>query len=119
MVNNIHNTDETLSLTTNAGVLTTNKKAVRGEVWFSADAVTNIFSMAHMVDCHTVTYDAKKEDAFIVHLPHKQVCMNAIKNNPVTTKDIEIAEKIFGPDISSLKGKTTRQKPIPVIEDYI
>jgi hypothetical protein len=135
--------------------------------------------MAHMVDCHTVTYNAKKEDAFIVHLLHKQVkfccnpdglyifkppqhkrqepdnkvqaqfittvaenrgfytpCqfeqakhahelfhslghpsvsdmkaiirMNAIKNNPNTTKDIEMAEKIFGPDISSLKGKTTR-----------
>jgi hypothetical protein len=45
--------------------------------------------------------------------------MNSIKNNPVTTEDIEIAEKIFGPDIPSLKGKTTRRKPVPVIEDYI
>jgi hypothetical protein len=34
--------------------------------------------MAHMVDCPTVTYDAKKEDVCIVHLPHKQVkfCRN-------------------------------------------
>ena len=45
--------------------------------------------------------------------------MNTIKNNPVTTEDINIAEKIFGPDISSLKGKTTHRKPVPVIEDYI
>jgi hypothetical protein len=45
--------------------------------------------------------------------------MNTIKNNPVTTEDINIAEKIFGPDISSLKGKTTYCKPVPVIEDYI
>jgi hypothetical protein len=37
--------------------------------------------------------------------------MNSIKNNPVTTEDIEIAEKIFGPDIPSLKGKTTCRKP--------
>jgi predicted HAD superfamily hydrolase len=31
--------------------------------------------------------------------------MNTIKNNPVTTEDINITEKMFGPDISSLKGK--------------
>ncbi len=34
--------------------------------------------------------------------------MNTIKNNPVTTEDVDIAKKIFGPDISSLKGKTTK-----------
>jgi hypothetical protein len=37
-----------------------------GEVWYSADAVTNNFIMTHMDDCHPVTYNAKKEDAFIV-----------------------------------------------------
>jgi hypothetical protein len=45
--------------------------------------------------------------------------MNMIKNNPVTTADVELAEKIFGPDIATLKGKTTRRKPVPVVEDYI
>jgi hypothetical protein len=45
--------------------------------------------------------------------------MNTIKNNSVTTADIDIAEKFFGPDISSLKGKTTHHKPVPVIKDYI
>jgi hypothetical protein len=34
--------------------------------------MTNIFSYAQMVDRHPVTYDSTKEDAFIVHLPHKQ-----------------------------------------------
>lgn len=45
--------------------------------------------------------------------------MNAITNNPVTTKDIEIAGKIVGPDVSTLKRKTTRQKPAPVVHNYI
>ena len=45
--------------------------------------------------------------------------MNGIGNSPVTTKDIELAEKIFGPDIGSLKGKTTRRNPIHVVEDTI
>ena len=39
---------------------------------------------------------------------------NVIKNCPVTVKDIEAAEDIFGPDIYALKGRTTRQKPNPV-----
>ena len=45
--------------------------------------------------------------------------MNTIGNNPVTTKDIVLAEKIFGADVGSLKGKTTRTRPVPVVEDTI
>jgi hypothetical protein len=45
--------------------------------------------------------------------------MNVIKNCPVTVKDVNIANKIFGPDMSSLKGKSTRQKPKPVRKDFI
>ena len=45
--------------------------------------------------------------------------MNAIENNPVTTQDIDLAEKIFGPDIGALKGKSTRCSPIPVVDDEI
>jgi hypothetical protein len=45
--------------------------------------------------------------------------MNAIQNCPVTVEDINISEKIFGPDISSLKGKLVRGKPKPVRQDLI
>jgi hypothetical protein len=37
----------------------------------------------------------------------------------VSVEDINISEKIFGPDMSSLKGKSTRRKPKPVRSDLI
>jgi hypothetical protein len=45
--------------------------------------------------------------------------MNAIQNCPVTVEDVNISEKIFGPDMSSLKGKSTRRKTKPVKNDLI
>ena len=45
--------------------------------------------------------------------------MNLIFNNGVTNADITLAEKIFGNDASTIKGKFTRSKPIPVVEDLI
>ena len=44
---------------------------------------------------------------------------NAIKNCPVTIEDINICEKIFGPDIYALKGKSTYKKSKVVVPDYI
>ena len=40
---------------------------------------------------------------------------NGIANCPITPADVETAEYILGPDIGSLKGKTTRQSP-PIID---
>jgi hypothetical protein len=45
--------------------------------------------------------------------------MNVIQNCPVTVEDVNISEKIFGPDMSSLKVKSTRRKPKPVRSDLI
>ena len=44
------------------------------------------------------------------------VTKNLLPNCPVTRKDIEAAEHIFGPDIGSLKGKTTRRKTHRIVE---
>ena len=40
-------------------------------------------------------------------------------NCPVTNEDVDNAEKIFGPDIGTRKGKKTRKKPTPVKRDEI
>jgi hypothetical protein len=45
--------------------------------------------------------------------------MNAIKNCPMTTEDVNNAKKIFGAEMSSLRGKSTRCKSTPVQEDVI
>ena len=44
---------------------------------------------------------------------------NIIHNFLVRVEDIEIAEKIFGPDVSTLKVKTTRQRPKVVVNNFI
>ena len=47
------------------------------------------------------------------------VRLNMIVNFPVTFDDIENAKLIFGPDITSLKGKSVRRKPASVVTDCI
>jgi len=45
--------------------------------------------------------------------------MNSIKNCPVTTDDIDLTEKIYGPDVASLKCKSVSRYPAPVVNDVI
>ena len=47
------------------------------------------------------------------------LCQNLIKNCPVTIKDVEIAEDIYGPDITTLKGKSTRKRPPVIVDDQV
>ena len=44
---------------------------------------------------------------------------NLISDCPVTAEDVDLAEKIFGPDAATLKGRTTRSNPTPAKADYI
>ena len=44
---------------------------------------------------------------------------NMIVNCPVIFDDVKNAKLIFGPDITSLKGKLVRRKPAGVVTDYI
>ena len=39
------------------------------------------------------------------------IAMNAIANLPVKTEDVNLAKKIFGKDLATLKGKTTKTNP--------
>jgi hypothetical protein len=44
---------------------------------------------------------------------------NQIKDCPVTVTDIDIAFKIWGKDITMLKGKMVKKKPLPVVKDLV
>jgi Reverse transcriptase (RNA-dependent DNA polymerase) len=51
---------------------------------------------------------------------YKLLVENGLINNcPVSVKDIQVAEDIFGPDVNALKGKTTRTAPKRVEIDYV
>eukprot|EP00957_Ditylum_brightwellii_P021123 1592475-Ditylum_brightwellii.AAC.1 len=45
--------------------------------------------------------------------------MSLIKDNQVTTEDINLAIKAYGPNMGKIKGKTTRTKPIHITSNLI
>ena len=47
------------------------------------------------------------------------VCEKLIPNCPVMVHDIDNANRIFSPDLTNLRGKTTRTKPDHVRVDYV
>jgi hypothetical protein len=47
------------------------------------------------------------------------VSNNLIAICPITSRDVSTAWTIFGPDLASIRGKTVRRAPEPVITDYV
>jgi hypothetical protein len=47
------------------------------------------------------------------------VSNNLIPECPITSTDITNARAIFGPDLPSVRGKTVRATPVPVVADYV
>ncbi len=47
------------------------------------------------------------------------VSRNLINNCPISLSDVSNARAIFGPDLASVRGKTVRKKPAPVVTDYV
>jgi hypothetical protein len=47
------------------------------------------------------------------------ILRNHSKYCPVTVQDIDVAMKIWGNNITALKGKTNQSKTIPVSRDYV
>ena len=43
---------------------------------------------------------------------------NTVKNNPVTLKDVKVADEIFGRQPSIIKGRNKRKTPQRVVEDF-
>ena len=44
---------------------------------------------------------------------------NMIVKCPVTFSDVKNAKLVFGPDITSLKGKLVRRKPAGIVTHYV
>ena len=44
---------------------------------------------------------------------------NQIVNCLVKPQDFKVAQRIVGPDVSTLKGKTTRRKPVPMVQEMV
>ena len=71
LVSNVRKADDTLLLKSNGGSMTIARVAdVDGysdPVWYSKRAITNILSLAKVGEQYHVTYDSRRDAAFIVH----------------------------------------------------
>ena len=67
--------------------------------------------------------EARRAQAMMGNLSEKDyktmVSNNLIPECPITPTDITNARAIFGPDLPSVRGKTVRTRPAPVVGDYV
>ena len=49
----------------------------------------------------------------------EMIWMNLIKENVMTTDDVNLATKYYGPDVGGIKGKTTRSNPTSVVINIV
>ena len=88
-----------------ASTVKENKEGFTKRQFDSANKVARAFY--HIAGCPTLTN--------FKHI----IRQNIFKNCPVTVADVDVAERIFGPDLGTLKGKSTRRAPLPVVDDNV
>jgi hypothetical protein len=69
---------------------------------------------------------ARQARAFIAAVGHPSIKdahtilkINGIRDCPITEKDLKLMVKIYGPDVSALKGKITRTKQVQVKQSVV
>ena len=83
LLNNIRETNDKMTVTTNGGKLCTQTKGNLknyGDVWYSPKAITNILCLKNVSKKHRVTYDSKKDDVFVVHKETEKLIFKPLKN---------------------------------------
>ena len=84
--------------------VTENKKAFTAKQFERAKMARRIY---HMMGAPTIAHLAKL------------IQTNMIRNNPLTMEDVKLAQAIFGEDVATLKGKSTRKQTPTRRTDYI
>ena len=72
-VTNVMPATKPITMSTNAGskrLTMTGTVPGFGGVYYDPEQVANIFGFSHMTENHRVTFDSKKENAFLVHMPN-------------------------------------------------
>jgi hypothetical protein len=86
-VSNISATNEALKIMTNGGPMVSKQWCTvphLGEYWYNEDSITNIMALCDVTDKFRVTMDSSKENALLVHMPHKVICFTQMKGGLYT-----------------------------------
>jgi hypothetical protein len=71
----------------------------------------------------TQAKEARRAQAMVGNPSEKDykgmISNNLIANCPISSKDVSNKRAIFRPDLASIRGKTVRQAPEPVVADYV